>query len=616
MKILSIFLFVWTVFFNHSIAQDFLNNSVAKVGSFTITDKEFLERYEMTPGMNRHRQSTIESQKIEFLFSLVAEKLWAIDAISRGLDTTEVIRFAEKSFEKMFVRDVLFNREITEKIKITDAELAEGLRRNSSKLYVRFLFSEDADEINFLHKLLNDGIPFDSILAESPEKLEQINPLEIVFGQMDESVEELLFNLDLGQYTQPILTPDGWYIFYLVNKSSEFLENSNQRDDVEKNVKKTLEARKLIEQQKIFYSNFFKNKKVDVNPELFELLAKNISSLFEYKKKNFLIKDGELINLEPADIIKMEEVFGENTIRKPFILLDENPVSFKDYLRSLIFDGYNSTDYKLNFIRASLDNRVRRDIEKELLYREGLNRGYNELAEVKSEVSTWKLNYLFNLLKDKFKDSVSVSDEDIYNYYLEKNKPETYPMLVNVIEILTDSIKTVEKIFDELKDGVDFKELALIYNKRESTKKNNGEYGLFPIYRHGEIGKIASTLNIGDVYGPLQLAEGYSVFKLIDKQDEMIIPPKPFEKFKEQYRNDLSFQKLYGKITEFTYSLAVKYGVSLNLDLLEQIKVTSLPSFGIRYLGFGGKMTAVPLIAPNVDWAEKWIKNQQPQMVP
>jgi hypothetical protein len=70
-------------------------------------------------------------------------------------------------------------------------------------------------------------------------------------------------------------------------------------------------------------------------------------------------------------------------------------------------------------------------------------------------------------------------------------------------------------------------------------------------------------------------------------------------------------------MTDFTYSLSVKYGVSLNLDLLEQIKVTTLPSFGIRFLGFGGKMTAVPLLAPNVDWAEQWIKNQQqPQVVP
>ena len=46
----------------------------------------------------------------------------------------------------------------------------------------------------------------------------------------------------------------------------------------------------------------------------------------------------------------------------------------------------------------------------------------------------------------------------------------------------------------------------------------------FPITEHGEIGRIASTMNVGDIYGPLELKEGYSIFKLIDKQEQKIIP--------------------------------------------------------------------------------------------
>jgi parvulin-like peptidyl-prolyl isomerase len=598
-------------------SQNFIDKNVARVGNLTIDDREFLERYEMTPGLNRHRKSTVESQKIEFLFSLIAEKLWALEALSRNMDTTEVIKFTTSAFEKMFVRDALFKKEIQEKIVITDNELAVGLKINSSKLYVRYLFSYDNQEMNNLYKLLQNGIPFDSILIESPEYDEQTTPVEIVFGQMDESVEEMLFNLKVSEFTKPVLTPDGWYIFYLVNKSEEILAGSNAREDAIKNVRKTLEARKLIEQQKIFYANFFKNKKIEINPELFETLAQNVSSLFEYKKKNFFIKDGDLISLEPADVLKMEVVFGEKLLSKPFILLDEDPVSFKEYLRLLIFDGYNLTDYKLNYIRASLDNRIRRDVEKELLSREGKLRGYENLPEVRNEVEMWKQNYLFQILKDSFKDSIKVTDEEIYDFYLKNNQPETYPMLVNIIEILTDSMEIVESIFSDLNSGADFKDLAKKYNKREWTKKNNCEYGLFPITQHGEIGRIAATMNVGDVYGPLKLKEGYSIFKLIDKKDEIIIPAKPFEKFKSEYKKDLTFEKLYKKITDFTYGLAVKFSVNINLDVLEQIQVTSLPSFGMRFLGFGGKMIAVPLISPNVDWAEQWIKNQQqPQVIP
>ncbi len=598
-------------------SQTFTRNYVAKVGNIDISDSEFLQRYEFTPTFNRQLRKTTESQKIEFLFTLIAEKLWALEAIDRKLDTTEVIKFTEKAFEKMFVRDKLFKDEVQNKIVVTEQDLLSGLAKKNTKLYVNFLFSEDFDEINSLYNLMNSGIPFDSILAESPEKDEQTKPIEIVFGQMEETVEDLLYGLKVGEYTKPILTPDGWYIFKLANRSEQMLISQNEKEDELKNIKKTIEARRLIVRQSEFYADFFKDKKVDVDPEIFENIAQALSAAFALKKNLLKIDDNEFINFEPEDLLKIEKDFGSEKLSRPFLKFEENPISTKEYLRTLIFDGYNSKEYKINIIRASLDDRVRKDIERELLYREGVKRGFNNLPEIKNEIEIWRSNYLFQLLKDKFRDSVIVTEKEVYEYYQRLNKPQSYPMLVNIIEILTDSLEIVEKIFSEINRGIDFKLIAQKYNKREWTKKSNGEYGLFAISQFGEIGKIASTMNVGDVYGPLKLSEGYSIFKLIDKQEEKIIPPKPFERFKEQYTKDLTFQKLYKKMTDFTYQLSVKYGITLNLDRLEEIKVTSLPSFAIRYLGFGGKVTAVPILAPNVDWAEQWIKNQQqPQVIP
>ena len=77
-------------------------------------------------------------------------------------------------------------------------------------------------------------------------------------------------------------------------------------------------------------------------------------------------------------------------------------------------------------------------------------------------------------------------------------------MLVNIVEILTDSLENVEKIFNELKSGKDIKLISQKkFNKENGLKRKDGEYGLFPITQHGEIGRIASTMNVGDVYGHL-----------------------------------------------------------------------------------------------------------------
>ena len=83
-KILLLLLLFAPIF--HIQSQTFIDNSVARVGNISISDKEFLERYELTPGTNRQRKSTIESQKIEFLFSLIAEKLWYLEAVDQGIE--------------------------------------------------------------------------------------------------------------------------------------------------------------------------------------------------------------------------------------------------------------------------------------------------------------------------------------------------------------------------------------------------------------------------------------------------------------------------------------------------------------------------------------------------
>ena len=97
---------------------------------------------------------------------------------------------------------------------------------------------------------------------------------------------------------------------------------------------------------------------------------------------------------------------------------------------------------------------------------------------------------------------------------------------------------------------------------------------------------------------------------MIDKKEEKTIPPEPFEKFKEEYRSQLAFNKLNRKINDYTVSLALKYGVSIDINLLDNLEVTSIPAFAIRRLGFGGQVTAVPLLAPNTDWVKEWIQKQ------
>lgn len=590
------------------LSQQIDDKLVARIGTRIITEREFLERYEFSPGLQRNNKSDTEPSKLEFLYTIIAEKLWAQQSSAIGLDTIEVMKFSRDEFEKMFVRDALYRKEITENIKISNDELLQAFYRNRNRLKVNFIFSEDENEIQKIYRMINQGIVFDSVLIVRPEFDEQKEPWDVVYGQMDSAVEDSLYNLKVGEFTAPILTPDGWYIFRLTNKIESML---NTAEDLQKS---NLEAEKIIKARKSqklhlkFFAEFFNDKNVDVNPVLFESLAGKISSRFEWRKNNHRMADNSLFNLLSEDVIAIENEFGRDSLKLIYINFVSDPLSLKQFFRILAFDGFTSEEYEIEFIRKLLDTKTRQIIERELLAREGFKRGYNLLPEVQADVNMWVDNYLFQMLQNKFLDSVMVSDDEVYSYYKQLNEEEKYPQLINILEILTDSPEIVDIILQEIQDGNDFKELAKQYTKREWTKKNSGEFGFFPSSQFGEIGRIAATMKIGEIYGPLKVPEGYSIFKLIDKRDSITVLPQPFDKVKEEYKRTLLYSKAKTKMDNFTVDLAIKYGVGIDLDVLESIQVTNISSFALRKLGFGGKITAVPIVAPNVDWVQPWQK--------
>jgi parvulin-like peptidyl-prolyl isomerase len=590
------------------ISQGIDDERVAIVGTKEITVNEFIERFEFSPRLHKNDKSGVESAKLELIYSLIAEKLWAEESYLLGMDTLDVIKFSENEFKKIFVRDVLFKKEILDKVKILPEELTEGYFRNQNTLKINFIFSENENEIRNVHHLLMEGIHFDSLLTNREEFAEQQNPIEVVFGQMDESIEDSLFQLKIEEFTQPILTPDGWYIFKLTNRITSLFNQGESENDSRKSAEKIIRARKSRDLYFEYYQDFFSDKKVDVNKELFEKLAIKISERFEWQKIIYRTTEDKLFHLLAEDVVAIENEIGTDSLNMVFIEFETEPFSLKHYFRILAFDGFSSGECDSESIRKLLNTKTRQIIEYELLAREGIGKGYHLLPDVQDHINMWVDNYLFQVIQNKIMDSVIVSNDEIYSYYIRKNNEEKYPAVYNIREILVDSLDKVDIIFQEINSGKEFSDLAKKYTIREWTKDKGGEFGFFYSSQHGEIGKIAATMEVGDIYGPLKVPLGYSIFKLIDKRDSITIPPVPFEKVKDRYKRELLLAKTKSKITNYTVNLAVKFGVGLDFNVFNSIEVTNINSLGIRRLGFGGQITAVPIIAPNFDWVQQWLE--------
>ena len=593
-------------------AQEVGEKVIATIGNIEITESEFIERFEFTPQFNRQNKAQLNASKLNFLYTLIAEKLWAQDALQNGLDISGGIETARSAIEKMYVRDALYKNEITDRIFITDEEIKEGLDRSLYTLKVNFLYSADKNEIDNLYGLLKLNVPFDSILTERYEYFEQKEPIEVIYGDLQDNVEDSVFALNAGEFTPPLAAADGWYIFNLVEKISKVMESKKEEENTFNSVKKIIAKSKEAELFRNFYISFFKNRQMDVDQNLFKEIFHNLHSIFKSKENLLPNKSQEdLIHLEVNDLLLIENKLGNINLNRPFLKFERNPISAKTFLRELIFDGFNTTSSDSLFLLNHFNNRVRTTIEKELLAREGYKRGLHLSPEVQRSVRMWTDNYLFQAAKGDILDTVSVSDSAALAEYKKFNKKEVYPVQVNIIEILTDSLELINRVRRDLDSGIDIKILAEKFTEREWTKEKQGEFGFFPVNAYGEIGRIAAQMEIGEIYGPLKVPEGYSIFKLIDKKEETSkLPEKVFELEKDKIKRNLAENIAYKNVFDKTIDLAGKYKIQIDYTILKSVKVSTINSFAIRHMGFGGKITAVPLLAPFSEWVNEWLKQK------
>jgi hypothetical protein len=311
--------------------------------------------------------------------------------------------------------------------------------------------------------------------------------------------------------------------------------------------------------------------------------------------------------LDAVDLFKIENLFGEDSLSLPYINIEDRSFSLKEFLRYFRIENFfsDTTDFKT--ILSLLNNKTKKFIEEEMLAEEGYKRGLQYSNEVGESYNMWADNYLSQLARAGIVNT-GITEEDLVNEY--ENYSKRKNIKVNIIEILTDSLELVEDILNRINSGEDMHSLANKYSKREWTRKTNGEFGLFYTSMHGEIGRIAGTMEVGEIYGPVKVPEGYSIFQLIDRREENIEKLPPFEEIKAELMNEVSARNSRTDLNDYTVNLALKYGVTIDFDLLRTIPHTGINMVGFRYLGFGSRITAVPLIPPNADWVIPWLNKK------
>ncbi|MEB2355862.1 MAG: peptidylprolyl isomerase, partial [Ignavibacteriales bacterium] len=293
---------------------------------------------------------------------------------------------------------------------------------------------------------------------------------------------------------------------------------------------------------------------------------------------------------------------GSETLNLTIVDLVTKKYSVDNFISFLKFDILSVDKIINSYILNALSNKLRKFAEYKMLADEGFRLGLQNSDDVKKQIQMWKDNYYMQLITSSFIDSADVTDQELQSY-LQSSSKNIKTKKVNIIQIFSENLETIEKILTEIESGKDFREIAEYYSSLYPVTQDKIESGYFSVNENGEIGRIADKMKLNEIYGPVPVDNRFLIFKLIDIKEDSV---KISLNANEELRRELGYKKQHKSFNNFISNLAVKYNLKIFPDVLNNIQVLSLQSIAYNYLGFGGRILAVPLLNMNMEWVQEW----------
>lgn len=191
------------------------------------------------------------------------------------------------------------------------------------------------------------------------------------------------------------------------------------------------------------------------------------------------------------------------------------------------------------------DNRLKvldQIIDEEVILAAAKKQGLDENEELKKQLKNTERQMILNFfIQEQVDKKITVTDEDLRNYYNSNSAQFKEAELRHLSHILVKTEDEARAILSQLNDGKDFASLAR-EKSQDTTAQNGGQLGwvqrgqLVPAFEQAAFA-ISSK---GGLSGVVQTQFGYHVIRL---DDARMRPQYDFEQVKEQIRQMVTTEK-------------------------------------------------------------------------
>ncbi len=520
------------------------DNVVARVDTVAITVEDLLRFNMDMPALLRSAEPGVQMWR-EYLDSMVDMELMLLEARKQGIDQTpEFVSSWEHERRQKLIGELL-RREVKEKSTFSSAELRHRFEQSkwNRMLKLACIQVETAEDARQVVEELEQGKGFGEVAklrSTDRDTAARGGLLGPLYGRgnveeqgMPVEVAEEVFALAVGESSQPFEIGDRYEIFQVVAESPPPASYSLIHAQVQ--ITKAAWARR-----KELMAELAAQFAVELDQEgIAVLLAKAPNS------------SSDALNLaEPDQGVVLCRFAGGQLTLKNFADTYEKVRRF----RSVRFDSSGIAEF------------IQRDLlPATLLYKAALKQGIDRDSSVAAWLETKKKTMLIETLKEREVDQqIELSDEAVRTYY--QSHPHLFkkPKQITIQEILSTTREEAEAVLQRALNGEDMDKLAERYSIRSGVEKTKGLIHMhaYGQTNYGTLYDEAMKAAVGELTGPVQLEEGYTVFKVMEKTG---LQPDPFEKAAARARYWLKKEKEEELIAALLHRLKEKYASKIVL---------------------------------------------------
>lgn len=583
-------------------------DTIAQVGSTVITARELIQRIESVPFPGNETATKADAVKERALHAMIAERLLGQEAKRLGLSQDKRSKLMFQELENLFIRDELYKREIAASAVVTEGEVSAGMKRLPNELQVlSFLVRTRADGEAFSKKLRT--VKPDSVLqALRSTQYTQVDTIKIRFGSLDTAYEGAAYAIGASRISKPFYSGNfGWAVLYLLDKQKIPDAAKLNLEERLHRVEKILKERREGEIAARYYYRLLQSKHASADEKIFNLLANSIVALWKEDSVRFHRNGGYILTSDMVEII-LDRL--QPHLDSTLVAIDGGGLTLGEALEMLRYEDYLSKHLDGDSFKVDLNEEIKNLAAKELLAREGKKLGLLSSDAVQSDLQLWTDYIAAVALYNRLRDSVIVTDEEIIQHLIKNKESFGRQYEVNVREVLRKNAEDVNVVLEALKRGDTMADLVAAYSTRTEWLKTSGESGYFRVVEHPEIGFRALDADTGKLVGPVQLPEGFSVFTVLGKRSTKEAVTS-FDTLTQNVRARILTEKRKQVLNSVIANLAREKQVRINYEKLKTVRVTLIPTFTRRYIGFGGRITAVPLLMQQWDWIKTYLSAEK-----